>query len=164
MSNPFANLFEWLRPKAPLPAQPPEPQRAAVAQAAASRMVTDWSRYPNFSEAEFRCRHTGRCEMQAAFMDVLQAIRTEYGMPMAISSGYRHPSHPAEARKGHTTGEHTRGACCDVAVQGEAALRLVRIALAHGITRIGVQQNGGERFLHLGIGGEGLPAPTIWSY
>lgn len=127
-------------------------------------LVTDWSRYPNFSESEFRCRHTGHCRMQAEFMDRLQAIRTAYGRPIRITSGYRHPTHPVEARKGHATGEHTQGACCDVAVSGPDALRLVQIALAHGITRIGVQQKGAGRFIHLGIGGPGLAAPTIWSY
>ena len=126
--------------------------------------VTDWSRYPNFGESEFRCRHTGLCEMQTAFMDKLQAIRTEYGKPMTISSGYRHPSHPVEARKGTTTGEHTQGTCCDVAVEGADAVRLLQIALKHGITRIGVQQKGSGRFLHLGIGGRGLVNPAIWSY
>lgn len=51
--------------------------------------VVDWSKYPNFSEAEFRCRHTGKCEMRPEFLAVLQAIRAEYGKPMIISSGYR---------------------------------------------------------------------------
>lgn len=127
-------------------------------------IVTDWARYPNFSEAEFRCRHTGRCEMQAEFMARLQAIRAEYGKPMPISSGYRHPSHPIEAGKGRADGEHTRGTCCDVAVSGADALRLIEIAIRHGINRVGVQQKGGGRFLHLGIGGRGLPAPAVWSY
>lgn len=127
-------------------------------------IVTDWSRYPNFSRSEFACKHTGLCEMRVEFMDVLQRIRTAYGRPMAISSGYRHPTHPVEARKGHTTGEHTQGMCCDVAVQGDAAYELLCIALAHGITRVGVQQKGAGRFLHLGLGGPGLPTPWIWSY
>lgn len=127
--------------------------------------VTDWGLYPNFTEDEFRCRHTGLCEMQAEFMELLQAIRRAYGKPMVISSGYRHPSHPTEARKAHTTGEHTRGTCCDVAVSGPDALRLVEIALSFGVSRIGVNQKGNAgRFIHLGIGGPGLPAPALWSY
>lgn len=125
--------------------------------------VTDWGKYPDFSEAEFRCRYTSRCEMQAQFMDVLQAIRTEYGKPMVITSGYRHPTHPVEANK-LGTGEHTLGTCCDVAVAGADALRLVGIALRHGITRVGVNQKGSGRFLHLGLGGGTLPNPAMWSY
>lgn len=127
--------------------------------------VTDWSKYPNFSKSEFDCRHTGLNEMQVEFMDVLQAIRTEYGKPMRITSGYRHPTHPVEARKGHTAGEHTMGLCCDVGVSGKDAVKLLEIALRHGITRIGVQQKGSVRFLHLGIAKDGvLPSPMIWSY
>lgn len=126
-------------------------------------IVTDWSRYPNFSRAEFACSHTGKCEMRAEFMDVLQAIRTEYGKPMTISSGYRDRTHPAE-RKKVATGEHPQGLCADVAVQGADALRLIEIALRHGIMRIGVQQKGAGRFVHLGLGGPGLPTPALWSY
>lgn len=127
--------------------------------------VTDWSRYPDFSEDEFRCRHTGRCEMDAEFMDLLQKIRTSYGKPMRISSGYRDPTHPIEVAKGGLSrGEHTLGRCCDVAVEGFEAVVLLQYSLAHGITRIGVQQKGSGRFLHLGIGGPGLANPWIWSY
>lgn len=124
----------------------------------------DWSRWPNFSESEFRCRHTGLCHMDPDFLDILQAIRDRYGRPMVISSGYRHPTHPVEAGKGRTTGEHTTGRCCDVAVRGAYALELLDIALRNGITRVGVQQKGASRFLHLGIGAPSLANPTLWSY
>ena len=121
----------------------------------------NWALYPNFSEAEFRCRHTQKCEMKPDFMRVLQAIRNEYGKPMTITSGYRHWTHPVEARKGHTTGEHTRGTCVDIAcADGRTRFELVQIALKHGITRIGIAKT----FVHLGIGGAGLPAPVIWEY
>jgi uncharacterized protein YcbK (DUF882 family) len=99
--------------------------------------------------------------MKPDFMRVLQAIRNEYGKPMTITSGYRHWTHPVEARKGHTTGEHTRGTCVDIAcADGRTRFELVQIALKHGITRIGIAKT----FVHLGIGGAGLPAPVIWEY
>lgn len=127
--------------------------------------VSDWSPYPDFMEDEFRCRHTGLCEMDVEFMEVLQRVRTSYGKPMRITSGYRHPTHPVEAAKrGLSRGEHTLGRCCDVAVEGFEAVILLQHALAHGITRIGVNQKGVGRFLHLGIGGPGLANPWIWSY
>lgn len=124
----------------------------------------DWSNYPNFTRDEFKCSHTGKCEMDSEFMDTLQAIRYEYGKPMIITSGYRHYTHPIEAAKGHKNGEHVQGRCCDVSVRGEDAYNLIRIAMKHGITRIGVNQKGGGRFLHLGMGGQNLPNPWIWSY
>jgi uncharacterized protein YcbK (DUF882 family) len=135
----------------------PDPKSASL--------VTDWSAYPNFSRAEFACKHTGACHMRKDFLAAVQRIREQFG-PMRITSGYRHPTHPREARKGHTTGEHTQGAACDVAVTGADALRLIFIARSHGITRFGVQQKGPShtRFIHLGMGGNGLASPALWSY
>jgi zinc D-Ala-D-Ala carboxypeptidase len=124
-------------------------------------MKAKWNEYPNFSAAEFNCRHTGQNEMQHEFMVKLQALRTEFGRSMTITSGYRHPTHPIEARKTHSNGEHTQGNCCDVAcTDGATRYRLIQLALKHGITRIGVAKN----FLHFGIGGRGLPNNVIWDY
>ena len=120
-----------------------------------------WGQYPNFSASEFACKHTGQNDMKHEFMEVLQLVRADFGRPMKITSGYRHWTHPVEARKGHTTGEHTRGTCCDVAcTDGRERFDLVNLALKHGITRIGIAKN----FVHLGIGGPGLPVRVIWEY
>lgn len=120
-----------------------------------------WTEYPNFTAAEFDCRHTGKNEMKHEFMRVLQAIRADYGKAMQITSGFRHPTHPVEARKGHANGEHTRGACADVAcTNGADRYLLVQLALKHGVTRIGVASS----FIHMGIGGPGLPERVIWEY
>ena len=125
----------------------------------------DWDAYPNFSEAEFRCKHTGKCEMDPEFMARLQRLRNAYGKPMSITSGYRDRTHPIEARKG-SGGAHTYGRACDVAVQGADAVRLVELALLYGFTGIGVQQKGGGRFIHLDdlTLHDNFPRPTIWSY
>ncbi|MDO8840345.1 MAG: D-Ala-D-Ala carboxypeptidase family metallohydrolase [Parvibaculum sp.] len=127
--------------------------------------MIDWRRYPNFSEREFRCSATGQCDMQAEFLDVLQAIRTEYGRPMRISSGFRARSHPVERRKA-ATGAHPQGIAADILVSGAAALALMDIARKHGIRRIGLNQKGAVsgRFLHLDIGGPGLSSPAVWTY
>lgn len=120
-----------------------------------------WAEYRNFMRAEFNCRHTGRNEMKHEFMEVLQRIRDDLGRPMQITSGYRHHTHPVEARKGHTTGEHTRGTCADIAcADSRMRYELVTLALKHGVTRIGIAKT----FVHLGIGGEGLPVRVIWEY
>ena len=125
----------------------------------------DWSAYPNFDESEFRCRHTGECHMDPAFMRRLQLLRTHYGKPMAITSGYRHRSHPIEARKSHP-GAHVTGRACDIAVRGEDAHRLIGLAISLGFTGIGVQQKGTGRFIHLDDlpNGAGFPRPAVWSY
>ena len=99
--------------------------------------------------------------MLPEFMERLQALRTEYGKAMTITSGYRHPTHPVEARKGRSDGEHTRGMCCDVAcTNGADRYELIQLALKHGFHRIGIAKN----FIHLGLGGHGLPSKVIWEY
>lgn len=126
----------------------------------------NWEKYaPYFKQGEFACKHTGKCEMSEEFMDKLLALRLEYGRPMTINSGYRHWSHPEEVKKGHKNGEHTKGRSADIGIANPDAAILVAIAFKHGFTRIGVSQKGtGARFIHLGLGGEGLPTPAIWSY
>lgn len=123
----------------------------------------NWNKYPNFSEEEFTCSHTGLCNMDERFMDILQEIRTEYGKPMTVTSGYRHKTHPIELRKSKP-GSHSRGTCADIVVRGEDAFNLLRIALDNGIKRIGIQQSGENRFLHLGIEEKETLSPWIWSY
>lgn len=98
-------------------------------------------------------------------MDRLLALRLAYGKPMPISSGYRDKTHPIEAKK-VTTGTHTTGRACDVAVTGKDAYRLVELAYQYGFTGIGINQKGSSRFVHLDDCGPaaGRPRPTMWSY
>ena len=123
----------------------------------------DWSLYVNFSAKEFDCQHCGKNEMQADFMSRLQALRMRYGKPMKITSGYRCPEHPIEAKKAKP-GAHASGLACDVGVDGQQAYDLIRHALQLGFTGIGVSQKGsGPRFIHLDMLEE-APRPNIWSY
>lgn len=127
-------------------------------------MSIDWDAYPNFSKKEFDCQHTGKNRMDPDFLHVLQQVRTVYNKPMAISSGYRAPDHPIELAK-KKAGEHSYGVAADILVRGEDAMELIVIAYGHGIRRIGVNQKGNSRFIHLGYGDKLLGFPTaIWSY
>ena len=120
--------------------------------------MTDWP-YRYFTRAEMACKHTGRCEMDPAFMERLEALREAYGKPMVVTSGYRDPSHPEEAKKAEP-GTHSRGIAVDIAVRGADAVRLLELALARGFRGIGVQQKGAVRFLHLDTRND----PALWSY
>lgn len=122
----------------------------------------DWSKYPNFSEAELKCSHSGKCAMDADFMDKLQALRTELGEGMTITSGYRDATHPVEASKARP-GTHARGVAVDVKCDGQQAYRIMALAFKHGFTGIGVKQSGAGRFLHLDTFNGG-PRPNVWSY
>jgi zinc D-Ala-D-Ala carboxypeptidase len=124
-------------------------------------MKAQWGIYKNFPKSEFDCKHTGKNEMQHEFMVKLQKLREEFNRPMVITSGFRHPTHPIEARKTHSNGEHTQGMCCDVrCLDGSTRFLLVSLAIKHGFTRIGIAKT----FLHLGLGGKGLPNNVIWEY
>lgn len=124
-------------------------------------MKADWKRYHNFSKAEFDCKETGENNMQHEFMMILQYIRTDYAKPMTITSGFRSTKHSIEAKKTHSNGEHTQGNCADIACTNSSdRYKLIALALNHGITRIGIAKN----FIHLGVGGNGLPNNVIWEY
>ena len=122
----------------------------------------NWADYPNFSEAEFKCSHCGKVNMQPEFLKKLQMLRTAFAKPMRITSGYRCPDHPIEAKKA-SSGAHTTGCAADVAVQGRDAHDLLRLAFHFRFSGIGVQQKGSGRFIHL----DTLVAPhrpNVWSY
>lgn len=121
----------------------------------------DWSRWPNFSAEELACQcGCGKADMDPAFMDRLQAIRTAYGKPMRITSGFRCEAHNAALGGGP---EHPMGKAVDVGCENPDARELVGAAVAEGMPRIGVSQRGGRpRFIHIG-GSHDLPT-AIWSY
>ncbi|WP_271105111.1 D-Ala-D-Ala carboxypeptidase family metallohydrolase [Pseudomonas tohonis] len=126
------------------------------------------SPWPNFSLVELRCK-CGHCgsdgrEMDTAFMERLQQLRTAFGKPIKLSSAYRCPKHPVEAKKA-APGEHCTGKAVDIAIRGPEAVELLRLALDLGFTRIGISQKGAARFIHLGTSAGGrFPSPALWSY
>ena len=122
----------------------------------------DWRFYPNFKADEFNCSHCGKNEMKPEFMGKLQALRSAYGKPMKITSGYRCPKHPIEAAKAKP-GAHASGCACDIGVVGAEAHQILKLALQMGFTGIGVQQKGSGRFIHLDTLEGGL-RPSVWSY
>ena len=81
---------------------------------------------------------------------------------MRVTSGYRCPQHPIEAKKA-APGAHASGCAVDIGVEGQDAHRLLKLAFAAGFTGIGVQQKGSGRFIHLDTL-EGGPRPNVWSY
>ena len=102
---------------------------------------------------------------QAKLVDKLQVLRDDLGFPLVISSGYRCPEHPIEAKKSKP-GTHALGLAVDIAVSHEKALQVLYKGIAHGFTGIGVNQKGGGRFIHLDIAEieNYSPRPHIWSY
>jgi zinc D-Ala-D-Ala carboxypeptidase len=125
--------------------------------------MIDYGKYPNFSAGEFKCQHCQADGIKEELVAKLQELRTRYGKPMRITSGYRCPQHPIEAKKS-SPGAHALGLAADVGVEGSEAHKVLQIAFELGFTGIGVQQKGSGRFIHLDIRNGELPGPTIWSY
>lgn len=124
----------------------------------------DWSRWPNFSEDEFKCRCCGVARMDPDFLSNLQAIRDQVG-PMQINSGYRCSQYNARISSTGNFGPHTTGKAADISCSGQKAHAIMVSAIALGMTGFGVKQNGPHesRFIHLDTLTEGS-RPWVWSY
>ena len=116
-----------------------------------------------FTEEELACQHCGEYKFDKDFLDTLNSIRKECGFPFIISSGYRCSEHPIEKRK-TKPGAHASAKAVDIAVDHERALKVLEVALKHGIKRIGVNQKGSGRFIHLDVADNEFPSPALWSY
>lgn len=117
-----------------------------------------------FKDDELACSCCGSVGMDASFVMLMDEMREACGFPWVISSAYRCEAHPIEASKlSSVTGAHQEGVACDVVCSGAQALRVIEVAIEHGIKRIGVKQKGPVRFIHLDAS-TSLPSPAIWSY
>ena len=124
-----------------------------------------------FSLEELKCK-CGQCgstgiEMDNDFMERLIELRKECGFAFPVSSGYRCPKHNAAVSKTSFDGPHTTGKTIDILISGSNAYLLVKKALIHGFTGIGINQKGehGKRFIHLDtLETPDYPRPAIWSY
>jgi len=124
----------------------------------------NWDRWPNFTEAEFRCKGNGECRMDEDFLDRLQYLRNRFGRPMPVTSGYRSPEYNAKVSTTGTAGPHTTGKAADIRVSGKDAYDLIKLAIEAGFRGIGISQKGAHasRFIHLDMVDAGRP--TVWSY
>ena len=112
----------------------------------------------HFTESEFNEFE----KMNPELLEKLDQLREAYGYPIKLTSTYRSPDHPIEAKK-TKPGEHAYGAAVDIAcVGGEATFKLVKAAIEVGFTRIGISRK--NNFVHVGIGYDGAPPITIWTY
>lgn len=121
------------------------------------------SNWKNFTTEELNCSCCGETNESLEFrelMDIVQEMREELGFSFKVTSAYRCPDHPIEAKKSKY-GQHSIAAI-DINVWGEKALNLIELALAKGIKGIGVSQKGPHktRFIHLDM----RETYAIWSY
>ncbi len=129
--------------------------------------MIDWSKYPSFTEDEFRCKGShccsGQAHMDPEFMDRLQELRNRCGFPFVITSGFRCPDHNAIVSSTGRHGPHTTGKACDIAVNGQKRFAILREFHGLGFKGIGIARS----FIHLDIlanGENSAPRPTSWTY
>jgi zinc D-Ala-D-Ala carboxypeptidase len=110
-----------------------------------------------FTLEEFACKHTGENNIDPTFVRRLDELRAVCGFPFVITSGYRDPSHPTEARKSKG-GVHTQGIAADIAVSnGVERAIIIRNAIDLGFNGIGVAKG----FIHVDT--RSLPQ-VVWTY
>ena len=119
--------------------------------------LEDWEAIRYFSKKEFDCQHTGNNLMKLEFLRKLEELRDLCGFPFVITSGYRDPKHPIEAKKA-ILGTHAQGIAADIKIgYGGDRRKLVEKALELGFGGVGVAKD----FVHVDIR-EGLP--VLWGY
>ena len=93
----------------------------------------------------------------------IQLLEDVLGYQLIITSGYRAPEHPLEARKPNGPGVHSEGIAVDVAViGGTAVLEFVKAAVSTyvGFERIGISRK--KNFIHLDV--SKTRPKSIWVY
>ena len=114
-----------------------------------------------FAPVEFE-RCTPPCtieQMDAAFLERLDAVREAAGIPLVLNCAYRSREWDlAKGRSGNSA--HTRGLAVDIRCLSDATRwRIIRAAIQCGITRIGV----GRTFIHMDAD-PSLPQGVVWHY
>jgi len=114
-------------------------------------------KFKYFSVSEFACTHTGKNFIEQDLIFKLDELRGLCGFPFVITSGYRDPSHPEEARK-TKPGVHAQGIAADIKVaNGTQRALVVKHALELGFNGIGVAKT----FVHVDTRPSTL---VMWTY
>ena len=98
--------------------------------------------------------------LKPEMIDFLVKLEGTLGRELHLTSAYRSPEHPIEAKKSKP-GEHTEGLAVDVAaVGGTPVYELVEAAIDLGCKRIGISRK--SNFVHLGLSPNRVT--SIWTY
>lgn len=89
-------------------------------------------------------RNPGQDRLLPPLMSALTEVSRGIGRDLTVTSGYRSPKHPVEARKKTGPGEHAKGSAADIDMRGmstEERATLVQELQARGVKRFGLYSN-----------------------
>lgn len=106
----------------------------------------------NFNSTEFDCHGSGCCAatlVDEKLVEYLQKIRTHFGKPVTISSGYRCPVHNKNVG-GVTGSRHAKGQAADIYIKGVTPAEIAKYAESIGILGIGLYETDSDgHFVHI---------------
>lgn len=106
----------------------------------------------NFNSTEFDCHGQGCCaetEIDPGLVDIVQKIRSHFGKPVKVSSGYRCPVHNKNVG-GATGSRHGKGMAADIYIDGIAPAEIAKYAEGLGIKGIGLYETDEDgHFVHV---------------
>jgi len=118
-----------------------------------------------FSRDELACTCCDTYGFDDDALMTFNSMRHECGFPFVVTSAYRCKDHPIEAKKaeeGRPFGAHVGGTAMDVFFDSdEKLLSILRVALNHGVARIGIHDS--AKFIHMDFDEE-LSSPAYWQY
>lgn len=100
----------------------------------------------NFTSTEFECK-CGKCQtvkISKQLVSYLQHIRSHFGKPITINSGFRCAAHN-RAVGGASASKHTLGSAADIVVEGVEPKEVAKFAESIGIKGIGLY----DTFVHV---------------
>lgn len=112
----------------------------------------------HFTVREFACSDgSDEIRIDTKLVNYLEQIRTHFGVPIHITSGYRSPSHNAKVG-GAKNSYHMKGMAADVVAKGVDPKRISQYAELIGIRGIGCYEN--KKFTHI----DTRTSKTLWIY
>jgi zinc D-Ala-D-Ala carboxypeptidase len=98
----------------------------------------------HFSDTELNCKCCNKHNMEASFLDKLEALRIAYAKPIVLNSAYRCEAHN-KAVGGAKGSFHIKGRAVDVKLPNVQHQAFIELAMKHGFKGFGM----GHNFLHI---------------
>ena len=106
----------------------------------------------HFTSDEFDCHGSGCCKstmINEKLVQYLEQIRTHFGKPITVTSGYRCTTHNRNVG-GATGSRHSKGDAADIVVQGVTPRTVAQYAESIGILGIGLYETSADgHFVHI---------------